>query len=76
MCGRFTQEFEWRELVNLYNLTNQYILNLKPSWNVAPAQDVGVAVPEEGGRIFKTIKRLNEIAIRTRYGRPSAANKT
>src|SRR5262249_14557042 len=56
MCGRFTQQLEWKELVDLYNLTNDYFLNLRPNWNVAPTQDVYVAVPEDGGRILKTMR--------------------
>lgn len=53
MCGRFTNQFTWRELVDLYQITEPWIgpaSNLKPSFNVAPMQMIVAARVEDGAR--------------------------
>jgi putative SOS response-associated peptidase YedK len=50
MCGRFTQSFNWAEIQNFYNLLNELAPNLKPSWNVAPTQEIAtIGLRETGG---------------------------
>ena len=47
MCGRFTQSYTWRELVELYQLT-QPALNLRPRYNIAPTTAIDVVRLAEG----------------------------
>lgn len=43
MCGRYTQLMSWRELVELYRITNQdFRPNLAQRYNVAPSQDAPI----------------------------------
>jgi putative SOS response-associated peptidase YedK len=48
MCGRFTQSYTWRELVELYRLT-QPARNLRPRYNVAPTTAIDVVRLGETG---------------------------
>ena len=48
MCGRFTQSFTWRELVELYRLT-QPARNLRPRYNIAPTTAIDVLRLAETG---------------------------
>ena len=54
MCGRFTNQYTWRELVDLYRITEPYIhpiSNLEPRFNFAPMQrGVVVRLDKEGRR--------------------------
>jgi putative SOS response-associated peptidase YedK len=47
MCGRFTQSYTWRELVELYRLA-QPAQNLRPRYNIAPTTAVDVVRPADG----------------------------
>jgi putative SOS response-associated peptidase YedK len=54
MCGRFTNQFTWRELVELYRITEPYLTpssNLQPRFNFAPT-DTGpvIRLDQEGRR--------------------------
>ena len=48
MCGRFTQFFTWRELVELYRLA-QAARNLRPRYNIAPTTTIDLMQLAEAG---------------------------
>jgi putative SOS response-associated peptidase YedK len=48
MCGRFTQSYTWRELVELYRLT-QPPRNLQPRYNIAPTTTIDVIRAGDAG---------------------------
>ncbi len=54
MCGRFTNRYTWRELVELYRITEPYvhpISNLQPRFNFAPMQrGIVIRLDKEGRR--------------------------
>ena len=51
MCGRYTQVRSWRELVDLYKITETATpLNLAARYNIAPTQDVPVVRNGPDGR--------------------------
>jgi putative SOS response-associated peptidase YedK len=49
MCGRFTQKYTWRELIELYRLT-QPARNLEPRYNVAPTSTIDAVRVRDGAR--------------------------
>ena len=55
MCGRFTQRYTWRELVELYRLT-QPARNLEPRYNVAPTTIIDVLRVRDGTREIVPIR--------------------
>ena len=60
MCGRFTNQYTWRELVDLYRITEPYIhpiSNLEPRFNFAPMQR---------GVVVRLVKRAYDSS--DRYG--------
>jgi SOS response associated peptidase (SRAP) len=57
MCGRFTVEATWAELVALYRLTmDAPPHNLRPRYNVCPTDPVDVVTVEEGQRELVTMR--------------------
>jgi putative SOS response-associated peptidase YedK len=55
VCGRFTQAYTWRELVELYGLT-QPARNLEPHYNIAPTDTVEVVAQRDGKRELASMR--------------------
>jgi putative SOS response-associated peptidase YedK len=58
MCGRFTQSYTWRELVELYRLTVP-ARNLQPRYNIAPTTTIDVLRLAETGPELAVALQLN-----------------
>ena len=55
MCGRFTQRLSWRELHELLDLIGP-ALNLRPRYNVAPAQTIAAVRSGPDGRTLAMLR--------------------
>ena len=55
MCGRFTQRLSWREVHELMSLLGP-ARNLRPRYNVAPAQTVAVVRAGPEGRMLSMLR--------------------
>jgi putative SOS response-associated peptidase YedK len=49
MCGRFTRNYTWQQIHDLYQLT-QPALNLEPRYNICPTTIVDVVISGDGKR--------------------------
>jgi putative SOS response-associated peptidase YedK len=47
MCGRFTRNYTWQQIHDLYRLT-QPALNLEPRFNICPTTTVDVVIFGDG----------------------------
>lgn len=58
MCGRFTQNYTWAEIVELYNLLDEIApgLGFAPSYNLAPTQTAAVIVLADGKLSFQPMR--------------------
>ena len=59
MCGRYTQQASWSDLVHLYRIAEGTIpLNLRPRYNMAPTQNVVVVRrgPDGKGRELSMVR--------------------
>ena len=55
MCGRFTQRLSWRELHELMSLIGP-AQNLRPRYNVAPAQSIAAVRAGAEGRMLSMLR--------------------
>ena len=58
MCGRFTNQYSWRQLKELYDITTPYLTsNFPPRYNIAPTQmSFVVRLDKEGKRELVEMK--------------------
>jgi hypothetical protein len=58
MCGRFTSRFTWRELVELYRITEPYITPISDLWPPFPFVLGAVRQTERAIRRMLDLRRL------------------
>jgi putative SOS response-associated peptidase YedK len=49
MCGRFTRQYTWREIHDLYRLTAP-TSNLQPRYNICPTTKIDTVIDYDGKR--------------------------
>jgi putative SOS response-associated peptidase YedK len=57
MCGRFTQQYTWKEIHDMYRLTaDRAPSNMRPRYNICPTTKVDTVRLVEGVRAFESMR--------------------
>ena len=48
MCGRFTRDYTWHQIWEMYNLTSPAASNLRPRYNICPTTTIDTVVEGDG----------------------------
>lgn len=57
MCGRFTRQYSWHELVALYRLTDRSPpSNLQPRYNICPTTTIDAVLERDGKRTLEQMR--------------------
>src|ERR1035437_5841766 len=55
MCGRFTRQYTWREIWELYQLTSP-ASNVQPRYNICPTTIVDAVMERDGKRVLEPMR--------------------
>jgi putative SOS response-associated peptidase YedK len=67
MCGRFTRDYTWHQIWEMYNLTST-AANLQPRYNICPTTTIDTVIEGDGERTSNGCLGVYALILRLRRG--------